>query len=154
MRFSTAATTPAARTVKLNQLPSDASRRRENVQGVERIIVIESRRPLSPLSLDVSTASKRCLKILSLIKLAKPNARAAARMNLSLLMNLALLRTLTPLVTTLENKKVVTPPRTGAGMARNTPESLPRTPKRMRKKQHHLPAVRLAQRVMAITPLF
>jgi hypothetical protein len=39
-------------------------------------------------------------------------------------------------------------------LARNTPESFPRTPKRMRKKQHHRPAVRLAHLVMAITPLF
>ncbi len=39
-------------------------------------------------------------------------------------------------------------------LARKAPEIFPRTPNRMRKKQHHLPAARLAQRVMAITPLF
>jgi len=39
-------------------------------------------------------------------------------------------------------------------LARKTPEIFPRTPKRMRKKQHHRPATRLAHLVMAITPLF
>ena len=39
-------------------------------------------------------------------------------------------------------------------LARKTPEILPRTPKRMRKQQQKRPAVRFAQRVMAMTPLF
>lgn len=39
-------------------------------------------------------------------------------------------------------------------LARNTPDILPRTPKRIKKQQHILPAVRLAHRVIAITPLF
>ena len=39
-------------------------------------------------------------------------------------------------------------------LARKTPEILPRMPKRMRNAQQNLPAVRFAQRVMAITPLF
>lgn len=39
-------------------------------------------------------------------------------------------------------------------LARKTPESFPRTPKSMRKKQHHRPAARLAHLVMAMTPLF
>lgn len=39
-------------------------------------------------------------------------------------------------------------------LARKTPEIFPRTPKRMRKKQQNRPAVRLAHRVIAITPLF
>jgi len=39
-------------------------------------------------------------------------------------------------------------------LARKTPESFPRIPKRMRKEQHHLPAARLAHLVMEITPLF
>ena len=39
-------------------------------------------------------------------------------------------------------------------LARKTLDIFPRIPKRMRKAQHHLPAVRLAQRVSAITPLF
>lgn len=71
------------------------------------------------------------------------------------------------------NRNVVTPPMTGFGtekrhisktngswtmkhhsLARKTPEIFPRTPNKMRKTQHHLPAERLAQRVMAMTPLF
>lgn len=39
-------------------------------------------------------------------------------------------------------------------LARKTPEILPRTPNRMRNIQQKRPAVRLAQRVMAMTPLF
>lgn len=39
-------------------------------------------------------------------------------------------------------------------LARKTPDILPRTPKRIKKKQHHLPAVMFAHRVMAMTPLF
>lgn len=39
-------------------------------------------------------------------------------------------------------------------LARKTPDNFPRTPKRMRKKQHHRPAARLAHLVMAMTPLF
>ncbi len=39
-------------------------------------------------------------------------------------------------------------------LAKKTPEILPRTPNRMRNRQQNRPAVRLAQRVIAITPLF
>lgn len=39
-------------------------------------------------------------------------------------------------------------------LARKNPLILPRMPNRMRKAQHQRPAERLAQRVMAITPLF
>ena len=39
-------------------------------------------------------------------------------------------------------------------LARKTPEILPSTPNNMRKAQQKRPAVRFAQRVMAMTPLF
>lgn len=39
-------------------------------------------------------------------------------------------------------------------LAKNTPDILPKTPKRIRKKQHHLPADLFAHLVIAITPLF
>jgi hypothetical protein len=76
------------------------------------------------------------------------------------------------------NRNVVTPPRlsscsdgegqaqldkavistgytyTGFGIDRNTPEILPRTPKMIKKMEQANPALRLAQRVRAMTPLF
>ena len=76
---------------------------------------------------------------------------------------------------TLAKRNVVTPPRTGLGtgwgdvscwsahdakgcmghlLARKKPETLPRIPNSMRKPQHQRPAERLAQRVIAMTPLF
>lgn len=39
-------------------------------------------------------------------------------------------------------------------LARKTPEIFPKTPKRIKKTQHHRPAPRFAHRVIAITPLF
>jgi hypothetical protein len=39
-------------------------------------------------------------------------------------------------------------------LARKTPEILPRTPYKIKNAQHHLPAPRLAHRVIAMTPLF
>lgn len=84
----------------------------------------------------------------------KPTESAAPRTNLSLLEKPFSDITRTPETTTLANRNVVTPPRTGFGMARNTPESFPMMPNKMRKKQHQRPAARLAQRVIAITPLF
>ncbi len=59
-----------------------------------------------------------------------------------------------PDVATEANRNVVTPPRTGLGMARKTPDIFPSTPNRIRKAQHQRPAERLAHLVIAITPLF
>jgi hypothetical protein len=39
-------------------------------------------------------------------------------------------------------------------LAKKTPEIFPSTPKRMRNMQQKRPAARLAQRVIAMTPLF
>ena len=116
-------------------------------------IVIESNNPCSP-ELGLSTPSNRCVKISGARMFPIPKLIAAASTNRSRLEYRVIASTRRPLTHTLANKNVVTPPRTGFGMARKTPESLPRTPKRMRKAQHQRPAVRLAQRVIAMTPLF
>ena len=52
------------------------------------------------------------------------------------------------------NKKVVRPPSTGAGIATRAAANLEKIPMTMRKKQAPYPALRLAQRVNAMTPLF
>ena len=87
-------------------------------------------------------------------KFPKPTESAAPRTNRSLLENPFSDMTRRPDTATLANRNVVTPPSTGFGIARNTPESFPKIPNKMRKKQHQRPATRLAHRVMAMTPLF
>lgn len=135
-------------------------------------MVIESKRPWRPL-LGLRTPSKRCVKIVGTSKLPMPNDMADARINRSRRVKRLYESTRTPDTATLANRKVVTPPRTGLGtmaerneymrgesrerkdgLARKTPDILPRTPKSMRNKQQKRPAVRFAQRVIAITPLF
>lgn len=59
-----------------------------------------------------------------------------------------------PEMATDAKRKVVIPPRTEAGIATSAAENLEKTPMTMRKKQAKYPAVRLAQRVSAMTPLF
>ena len=102
-----------------------------------------------------------------------PNDMAAARTKRSRRVNRLYDSTRIPDVATVANKKVVTPPRTGLGtdinqvsiwantatfarnvLAKKTPDIFPRTPNRMRKRQQKRPAVRFAQRVIAMTPLF
>ncbi len=51
-------------------------------------------------------------------------------------------------------RNVVIPPRTEAGMATREAENLLKIPMTIRKKQQKYPAVRFAQRVRAMTPLF
>lgn len=87
-------------------------------------------------------------------RLPRPRANAEARIMRSRLVNDVRLNTFNPETATELNRKVVTPPRTGAGMARKTPEILARMPKRTRMAQQRYPAKRLAHLVMLMTPLF
>ena len=61
---------------------------------------------------------------------------------------------LNPETATEANKKVVIPPKTEAGMAVKAAANFEKMPMTMRKKQAAYPALRLAQRVKAMTPLF
>lgn len=110
-------------------------------------------RPLRP-ALGESTRSNRYVAHLGTSILPNPIAAAAARTNRSFLVNFMYDNTLIPAAITEPNRKVVTPPRTGFGIERKTPDSLPRTPYRMRKLAQKKPAFRLAHRVKAMTPLF
>jgi hypothetical protein len=62
--------------------------------------------------------------------------------------------TLIPEMATALKRDVVIPPRTALGMATKAAANLEKTPMTIRKKQQALPALRFAQRVSAITPLF
>lgn len=148
------------------------------------MITIESSNPFSPLvTLVLALPSNRCVNSSGCKRSATPKERAAASTKRSRRVKGARAMTRRPETQTEAKRKVVTPPRTGFGtvgcfgrrgvrerkcvqyggeeeygrmdvLARKTPEILPRTPKRMRKTQHHLPAPRLAHLVTAITPLF
>lgn len=113
-----------------------------------------SKKPVRPLPFPIRALSNRCSKMPGTSRSPRPNDSAAPKMNRSRRCHLTKESTRRPEVATEANKKVVTPPSTGSGIAKKTPESLPRMPKTIRKKQHHRPAPRFAQRVMAITPLF
>lgn len=135
--------------------------------------MIESNKPSRPL-FGFLTRSKRCVKIPGTSKSPTPNEKAAARTNRSRRVKLIYESTRIPEMTTLANKKVVTPPRTGFGtvmigssllsnqsekatdnaLAKNTPDILPRMPNKIKNTQHQRPAERLAHLVMAMTPLF
>jgi hypothetical protein len=101
-----------------------------------------------------STRSNRYVAHFGTSILPNPKEAAAARTNRSFLVNFMYERTLIPAAMTDPKRKVVTPPRTGLGIERNTPDSLPRTPYRIKKQAQMTPAFRFAQRVKAITPLF
>ena len=59
-----------------------------------------------------------------------------------------------PETATALKRKVVIPPRTAAGMATSAAANLEKMPMMRRKKQAAYPALRLAHRVRAMTPLF
>jgi hypothetical protein len=61
---------------------------------------------------------------------------------------------LIPEMATKANRKVVMPPSTDAGIAASSAASLEKMPIKIKKKQAEYPALQLAQRVRAITPLF
>lgn len=61
---------------------------------------------------------------------------------------------LIPDTVTEANRKVVIPPKTAEGMEVSAAANFENTPIIIRKKQAAYPALRLAQRVRAITPLF
>jgi hypothetical protein len=60
----------------------------------------------------------------------------------------------TPETATAENKKVVMPPKTGDGIDTMAAANFENMPMTIKKKQQQYPALRLAHRVKAITPLF
>src|SRR5579871_4661737 len=60
----------------------------------------------------------------------------------------------TPETATAENRKVVIPPNTGLGMATSAAANLLKIPMMSNQIQQQYPALRFAQRVSAITPLF
>ena len=139
--------------------------------GVDRMIVIESNRPCRPL-FGLATPSNKWVKMSGTSKSPIPKENAAASTKRSRRVKRLYASTRTPDVATLANRNVVTPPRTEFGtvgacqcagtgtaevhhvLAKKTPEIFPRTPNRIRKRQQKRPAVRFAQRVIAITPLF
>ena len=83
-------------------------------QGVLRMIVIESKRPCSPL-FGLRTLSKRCVKMSGTSRLPMPNDSAAASTNRSLRVKRMYDSTRSPETATLANRNVVTPPKTGFG---------------------------------------
>lgn len=124
-----------------------------DLQGVDSTITILLNRPLRP-ALGASTRSNKYVAHLGTSILPKPMAAAAARTNRSFLVNFIYDRTFIPAAMTLPNRKVVTPPSTGFGIERKTPDSLPSTPYRIKNPAQKKPAFRFAHRVNAITPLF
>jgi hypothetical protein len=116
-------------------------------------IVIESKNPCSALFGWFTPSNKR-VKIPGTRRSPTPNESAAARTKRSPRVKRTYEKARRPETATEVKSKVVMLPRTGLGIATRAPEILPRMPKRMRKTQHQRPAARLAQRVMAMAPLF
>jgi hypothetical protein len=83
-----------------------------------------------------------------------PKANAAVRMKRVRRVKGTVLMMRIPDTATEENKNVVIPPRTAGGIAVSAAANLEKMPMIMRKKQQAYPALRFAQRVRAITPLF
>ena len=84
-------------------------------------------RPFKP-ALGASTPSNRYVAHLGTSILPNPIAAAAAKTNRSFLVNFMYERTLIPAAITEPKRNVVTPPSTGFGIERKTPDSLPKTP--------------------------
>ena len=84
----------------------------------------------------------------------KPTLMAAVRMKRLRRVNGIVEMILIPETATAEKRKVVMPPRTAPGIETRAAANLEKIPIRMSQKQHAYPALRLAQRVKAITPLF
>jgi hypothetical protein len=101
---------------------------RENSQGVDKMMTILLKNPASALP-GAFTSANRYVAQSGTSRLPNPKLSPAARMKRSLRENFMYDRTLIPETTTLAKRKVVTPPRTGLGIERKTPEILPRTGK-------------------------
>ena len=84
----------------------------------------------------------------------KPRAIEAVKMKRARRVNGTVEMIRMPETATELKRKVVRPPSTGAGMATKAAANFEKMPMTMRKKQAPYPALRLAQRVKAMTPLF
>lgn len=113
----TTAIRPEERTVQVEILARYSLYEVEcDLQGVLRMIVIDSKKPLRPL-FGFLTPSKRWVKIVGTSRSPTPNESAAASTKRSRRVKRLYDRTRKPETATLANKKVVTPPRTELGTA-------------------------------------
>lgn len=84
----------------------------------------------------------------------KPRAKPAVRMKRLRRVKGVVLIILIPDTVTAEKRNVVMPPNTADGIATSAAANLAKIPMTMSQKQHAYPALRFAQRVNAMTPLF